>query len=260
LVARGAGELLVTAGVIVLLFVVYQLYVTNLFSAHEQAKATGAMEQRWHNPRGTHFDLAEGKGIGKLYIPALGADYHFTIIQGTSESDLAIGPGHYTGTALPGQPGDFAVAGHRVGKGAPFNDLNLVKSCDAMVVETADYWYVYRMLPKAEQVDGWAAGRGRKRLCSGADGGAPVKPLGGKYSDTVGMEVVAPSAREVIAPVPHHPDVEVGKGDPALITLTTCTPKFSDAKRLILHGVLTAHYAKDPAHPNRVPRALKEQT
>jgi sortase (surface protein transpeptidase) len=259
-VARGAGELLVTAGVVVLLFIVYQLYLTSLFSAHKQARAATGMEHAWHNPRGTHFDLADGKGMAKLYIPALGADYHFTVIQGTSQSDLAIGPGHYKGTALPGRPGNFAVAGHRVGKGAPFNDLDLVKSCDAMVVETAHDWYVYRTLPMSGQVEGWSGGRGETRLCSGPHGSSPVTPLRGRYQGTVGKEVVAPAQRDVIDPVPHHPGSKPAANDPRLITLTTCTPKFSATKRLILHGVLTARYAKNPARPDRMPPALKEQT
>jgi sortase (surface protein transpeptidase) len=253
-----------TAGVIVALFVVYQVYVTSVSSAHKQSRATAGMEHAWRaaraNPRGTHLDVAGGKGLAKLYIPALGADYHFTVIQGTSESDLGSGPGHYAGTALPGQVGNFAVAGHRVGKGAPFNDLNLVRSCDAMVVETAHEWYVYRTLPMPGQVDGWSSGRGSTRLCSGEHGGSAVEPLGGHYAETPGKEVVVPSARDVIDPVPHHPGRRAGKHDPRLITLTTCTPKFSAAKRLILHGVLTDRYPKNPAHPRRLPPALREQT
>jgi sortase (surface protein transpeptidase) len=259
-VARGAGELLVTAGVVVLLFVVYQLYITSLFSAHKQSTASTTMQKAWHNPRVTHVDPTDGTGMAKLYIPALGADYHFTVVQGTSESDLAIGPGHYTGTALPGRPGNFAVAGHRVGKGAPFNDLDLVASCDSIVVETAHDWYVYRTLPMPGEVDGWSTGRGAARLCSGPGGSSPVKPLHGRYSETPGRAVVAPSERDVIDPVPHHPGARPGTKDPRLITLTTCTPKFSAAKRLILHGVLTAQYPKDSAHPDRIPPALKEQT
>jgi len=58
---------------------------------------------------------------------------------------------------LPGEQGNFAVAGHRVSKGSPFNDLGLLNSCDAVVVETQDDWFVYRVLPMAEQESTWAA-------------------------------------------------------------------------------------------------------
>ncbi|WP_273409124.1 sortase domain-bontaining protein [Corynebacterium ureicelerivorans] len=56
-------------------------------------------------------------------------------------------PGHYPVTQLPGQDGNFAVAGHRVGKGAPFNDLGALEACDAVVVETKQEWVTYRVLP-----------------------------------------------------------------------------------------------------------------
>lgn len=39
------------------------------------------------------------------------------------------------------------MAGHRVGKGAPFNDLGALEACDAVVVETKQEWVTYRVLP-----------------------------------------------------------------------------------------------------------------
>lgn len=62
----------------------------------------------------------EGDGIAMLYVPALGPDFSFTVLEGTGQDTLATGPGHYIDTAMPGQPGNFGLAGHRVGKGAPF--------------------------------------------------------------------------------------------------------------------------------------------
>ena len=140
-VVRTIGEVLITAGMVVLLFVVYELYVTNIFSAQKQANATTTLNKEWDTvsagPRRTpHYDVTDGQGFAKIYIPALGHDWRFTVIEGTTQPDLAIGPGHYPGTALPGQPGDVAIAGHRVGEGAPFDALNVVQSCDAIVIET----------------------------------------------------------------------------------------------------------------------------
>src|SRR5512139_1977410 len=127
-VARTLGEVLITLGVVVLLFVVYEVYVTDLISAGKQRDATSALDNRWktNEPERTDkFDgLTEGDGFAKMYIPVFGADYHFTILEGTTEKTLEVGPGHYKNTAYPGEPGNFAVAGHRVGKGAPFNDLD----------------------------------------------------------------------------------------------------------------------------------------
>ena len=259
-VVRTFGEVFITAGLVILLFVVYEVYWTDLISAGKQNQATSTLDTKWKDQdtvggdqRGTHYDLTEGQGFAKLYVPALGADYHFTIVEGTSDADLAIGPGHYIGSTLPGQPGDFAVAGHRVGKGAPFNDLDLISSCDAIVVETQTDWFVYRMLPTSDEVSGWAAGKGSQPQCKG------VQPLGGPYAGLVGQETVLPSEGDVIAPVPHKADLQLPVGQEAsLMTLTTCTPKFSASHRLILHAVLTNQYKKDPAHPNQAPPELKE--
>ena len=56
------------------------------------------------------------------------------------------GPGPLLGTALPGQIGNFAVAGHRVGKGEPFLNLDQLEPGDAVVIETEPDWYVYTVM------------------------------------------------------------------------------------------------------------------
>ncbi|HEX3785232.1 MAG TPA: class E sortase [Pseudonocardiaceae bacterium] len=259
---RTAGELCLTAGLVVLLFVVYEVYVTNIFSAQKQSTATAALNKEWDtvgSGRSTHYNVTEGQGIAKMFIPALGADYQFTIIEGTNANDLAIGPGHYIGTQLPGQPGNFAVAGHRVGEGAPFDDLALVQPCDAIIVETQSDWFVYRMLPLKSQRADWATTGASQPLCNGPDGDSKVQPLGGEYSQTDGEEIVLPTEGDVVAPVPHYPYTNLSSGqEVALMTLTTCNPKFSDVQRLILHAVLVKDWQKDPSHPNYTPPELKE--
>ena len=283
---RTIGELCLTAGLVVLLFVVYEVYITNIFSAQKQNTATQALNKQWDTAgaaRSNHFNVADGQGVAKMFIPALGADYEFTIIEGTTQADLAIGPGHYTGTAMPGQPGNFAVAGHRVGEGDPFNDIDLVQPCDAIVVETQSDWYVYRMLPLAGQRDSWNPAS--NPLCNGPDGDAKVQPLGGQYSKTNGQEIVLPTEGDVIAPVPHCANISLSSSqsssssdsdvvtapagcansisagqEASLMTMTTCNPKFSDVQRLIVHAVLVKDWQKDPAHPNYTPPELKELT
>nr|WP_033401403.1 class E sortase [Actinokineospora enzanensis] len=265
-VVRGIGELLITAGLVVLLFVVYEVYVTDLVSAGKQRDATAALDDTWKDGGGgvdtvpgpervERFNgLNEGSGFAKMYIPAFGADYDFTIIEGTTEKSLEIGPGHYRGTAYPGEPGNFAVAGHRVGKGAPFNDIDLLNSCDAIVVETHYSWFIYRVLPKGDEVQGWAAGKGAADpRCQG------VAPLGGPYAGLVGQEIVRPTQGEVIAPVPGKSGAAASAGERAtLMTLTTCHPRFSDRQRLIVHAVMVKQWAKDPAKPGETPPELKE--
>ena len=78
---------------------------------------------------------------------ASGQGHQFDVVEGVQEHELRTGPGHYPVTQLPGQDGTFAVAGPRVGKGAPFNDLGALEACDAVVVETKREWVTYRVLP-----------------------------------------------------------------------------------------------------------------
>lgn len=78
---------------------------------------------------------------------ASGQGHQFAVVEGVQEHELRTGPGHYPVTQLPGQDGNFAVASHRVGKGAPFNDLGALEACDAVVVETKQEWVTYRVLP-----------------------------------------------------------------------------------------------------------------
>jgi sortase (surface protein transpeptidase) len=260
---RTVGEVLITAGMVVLLFVVYELYVTNIFSAQKQASATTSLNQEWDTVTGPlrtpHYDLTDGHGIAKLYIPSFGQDYVFTVVEGTTQNDLAIGPGHYVGSALPGQPGDFAVAGHRVGEGAPFDDLGLVQSCDSILIETQSDWYVYRMLPLPGEVANWATTKGKTTQCDGPNGEAKVKPLGGLYAQTVGREIVLPTEGDVVAPIPHHYGEKVSAGQEAsLLTLTTCNPKFSAAQRMILHAVLVKDWKKSVGNPDKMPPEMKE--
>ncbi|CRK60733.1 FIG054872: Sortase-like protein [Alloactinosynnema sp. L-07] len=259
-VVRGLGEFLITAGLVVLLFVVYEVYVTDLLSAGKQREATAALDSTWAAPaqaeqeRVEHFDgLAEGAGFAKMYVPVLGADYSFTILEGTTDKTLEVGPGHYPSTAFPGQPGNFAVAGHRVGKGAPFNDIDLLNSCDAIVVETRYSWFVYRVLPKKDEVGTWSTGKAADPRCTG------VAPLGAPYNEVVGQQIVSPKNSAPIAPIPGMPGAETSVGEQVtLMTLTTCHPRFSDRERLIVHAVMVKQWAKDPAHADVRPPELKE--
>lgn len=172
-------------------------------------------------------------------MPVFGPDFVWTVLPGTDQDTLAVGPGHYPDTAMPGEPGNFSVGGHRVGKGSPFNDLDLLQSCDALVVETVDTWFLYRVLPMHDEIAGWAQGKGSDPRCG------DVAPLPGAYTEVVGQQIVLPSQREVIAPVPGRPGLALPpEQQRALITLTTCHPKFSARQRLIIHGVLVAQYPK----------------
>ena len=229
MVVRGVGQTLITAGLVILLFVVYEVWVTNIFADRKQAQVASQFQQVLDNggngdplkgktklslPAGEQVVLPVGVGFANLYIPAFGKDYAKTIVEGVGDVQLEEGPGHYPKTAVPGQIGNFAIAGHRVGKGEPFLNLDQLKAGDAIVIETADTWFIYTVLGDT------------------ATGDPTVKSASG----IAGREIVSPSDVGVIAPVPDSPDLTPTM---AMITLTTCHPKYTANQRMIIHGDLT---------------------
>ncbi|RAV34442.1 class E sortase [Corynebacterium heidelbergense] len=238
------GELLITLGVIVGLFAVYEVWWTNVEAKQEQQAAEDRLRQQWsdENPRPLTVPQ-DGSAIARLYIPSFGSDFSFAVVEGVTQADLARGPGHYPDTAQAGEPGNFALAGHRVGRGAPFNDLGLLHSCDAIVVETAGSWNVYRVLPidtPAQQAGQVAAGCLPQPAAEAATSGA--------YADVNGRSITNPQDVEVVNPVPGQPRSAAQPGDLPLLTLTTCHPQFSNRERMIVHAVLARHDLKSPGY------------
>jgi sortase A len=214
-VLRGLGQTLITAGMVILLFVAYELYFTNIETAREQHRLTTAIEEQWRHGAGgsyrTKADLLRpipiGSGVAVIRIPKFGHDWAKVIVEGVELRDLKKGPGHYPGTQLPGQVGNFVVSGHRTTHGAPFNRVDELRPGDAVVIETKDTWYTYRV---------------------------------------TGTEIVKPSAVEVTYPVPRHKDA-VPKD--RLITLTSCNPKYSARTRIIVFGRLDDTRLKTAGQP-----------
>lgn len=208
-VLRGIGETLITAGLVVLLFVVYELYITDLFNAHTQHRLHQTIEKDWARHAGNvGLDTPPlGDGLAILRIPKFGRGYDPVIVEGVATADLEKGPGHYPGSALPGGVGNFVVSGHRTTYGKPFSRLDELGKGDAIVIETRDRWITYRV------------------------------------TETL---IVDPGAVGVILPVPDHPgDTPTQK----LLTFTTCNPRYSAAQRLIVHAVMMANTAKADGVP-----------
>jgi LPXTG-site transpeptidase (sortase) family protein len=127
------------------------------------------------------------------------------VVQGVQPVDIRYAPGHYPDTALPGQIGNFSVAGHR--SPAIFWDLDRMQNGDKIVVETKSTYFVYTMTSR---------------------------------------EIVVPTALEVVAPVPDQPGVAPTK---AMLTLTTCNPKYNNYQRLIVHAVLQRQQPRSAGLP-----------
>jgi LPXTG-site transpeptidase (sortase) family protein len=87
-------------------------------------------------------DPLPGQAIARLYIPKLGKKW--VVVQGVEPKDIKLAPGHYEDSQLPGQVGNFAVAGHRMP--SIFWNLDKVRTGDTIVVETRTDWYVYAVV------------------------------------------------------------------------------------------------------------------
>ena len=233
----GLGELLVTAGVVLLLFVVYEVYVTDLLTAQRAGPAVrGAARGVGAAPaapeRGSITRVELGDAFAVLRIPRLGEDYTRRRPRGHEEEQLSQGPGHYVDSAMPGEQGNVAFAGHRVGKGSPFLELDAMRPGDPVVVETADSWFVYRVLGDP------------------ATGDVDTDPSG-----IPGMQIVSPSAVEVISPTPDAAASAAPSG--AYLTLTTCHPRYSARQRLVVHARLDGGALSKAEYPDG-PDALYE--
>ncbi|MFE4512877.1 class E sortase [Kitasatospora sp. NPDC056783] len=206
--ARGVGELCITLGLVMLFFVAYQLWWTNVQADAAADGARNRLEQQFDAapppaqpgqpaPDPNKPEVFEpGKGFAIVHLPKLGLK--FPIAEGTSKSavlDKGL-VGHYAGTGMPAdKAGNFALAAHRNTHGEPFRYINELGKGDKIVVETAAGYYTYEV--------------------------------------TGGIPETSPNNVSVIKPVPNGAGYT---GPGRYITLTTCTPEFTSKFRLIVFG------------------------
>jgi sortase A len=74
--------------------------------------------------------------VGQDQDPRINLDQ--VVVEGTGRDDLRKGPGHISSTVMPGEPGTFAVSGHRVTYGGPFFNLDKLEPGDQIVIETTE--------------------------------------------------------------------------------------------------------------------------
>ena len=210
-VATGVlGELLITAGVVLGLFVVWQLWWTDLQARQftggviaemdlQEAPGTPLLDaDKRTDPPPVFQDVPED-AFAILHIPRFGNEYQVPIAQGVGLSGVLHKglAGHYPDTAMVGGVGNFAIAGHRQSHGAIFHHIDQLEPGDPIVVQTDEFWFVYRV--------------------------------------SADPHVVLPTATEVIAPNPANPGAPA---EVASMTLTTCHPLWSIAERLVVHSEL----------------------
>ncbi|MFJ3231400.1 class E sortase [Streptomyces sp. NPDC086787] len=214
MVSRAIGEVFITTGVLMLLFVTYQLWWTNV-RAHAQAgREANALQNDWASGKRAPGTFEPGQGFAILHIPRL--DVVAPVAEGVSNKNVLDKGmvGHYgegaLKTAMPSaKSGNFGLAAHRNTHGEPFRYINRLEPGDAIVVETQDTYYVYKT--------------------------------------TSTLPVTAPSNTSVLDPVPR------GSGFTApgrYITLTTCTPEFTSKYRLIVWGKMVEERPRSKGKPD----------
>jgi sortase A len=213
---RGVGRTLIGTGVLILLFVAYQLWGTNLAEARSQkslkhdflaslpstsvappttAAATGATVPATTAPPNTFAPPPPaGEAVAIIKIPKIGVEK--AVVEGTGVPDLKKGPGHYIGTPMPGQPGNAAIAGHRTTYGAPFNRIDELQPGDPIIVTTRQGSFRYEMTQQ---------------------------------------QIVKPSDVHVLDPTPDN-----------RLTLTSCNPKYSARQRIVVVAKLVGAAAPAP--------------
>jgi sortase A len=226
------GELFITAGVLVFLFLGWQLWLNDLIVGADQNKAGAALAEGWdaaapsHQHRvtpDTNFGdpvvaIAPGNAakFAVLYVPRFGADYARSISEGVETATVLDknGIGHYPGTQMPGQVGNFAVAAHRTTHGAPFKLLASLQVGDKIYVQTPDGYYTYGFR---------------------------------------GLEYVRPTGVGVLDPVPQFAGIAPTD---RILTMTSCNPMFSAAERIITYAALESWQPTSAGPPAEISAAV----
>ncbi len=220
------GEILITLGVLSLLFVAWQLWIGDWIGAAEKNAAGKSISEQWAReyaastpaastpPASTPTptpaatpgapvtpvvspEPADAQIFGVMYVPRFGKDYQVPMAGGVSRPRTLdpIGIGHYPGAPMPGAIGNVALAAHRTTFGKPFNQITHLHLNDAIVIETAAGWYTYRFR---------------------------------------NLEYVKPTAIDVLLPVPQKPGV---KADGRYLTMTSCSPMYFATERIVAYSV-----------------------
>jgi len=221
------GELFITAGIVVLLFLVWQMWINNIFVSNTQREEAITLSQEWSkgepvtlaaeeraDPGVPVVDEAPATAVtfGTLIVPRFGADYTRPIAESVS-LELVLntrGVGHYTGTQMPGEVGNFALAAHRTGWGDPFFDIDKLQLGDSIYVETEAGWYRY-VFRSLEYV----------------------------YASGVG----------VLNPVPQF---EGATASDRILTLTSCNPIHTADERIIAYAVYDTWYPRADGAPSEI--------
>ena len=152
------GKTLISTGLLMLMFVAYQLWGTGLAERQAQdnlksqfaTTTTLPVTTPTNAPTTTLAPVAPKKGdvVAQIIIESINVDKF--VVAGIGYKELEKGPGLFTGSPLPGQLGNVAIAGHRTTYGAPFSRLDELVMGDRIVLKTpqASFTYLVSAPPK----------------------------------------------------------------------------------------------------------------
>lgn len=180
-ITHNLGWTLIYLGVLTLGFVVHQLYITSWFAQQKQPELAAERIEQWEateisevvvvpavesadpatdpvptedTPAAVEEPLVlqvesgpdRGAAFALIRIPKIDElQEGWNVVEGVRTSDLRNGAGHMPNTALPGQPGNAVISGHRTTHGQPFHNLDVLQSGDRIEVDTALGTHIYEV-------------------------------------------------------------------------------------------------------------------
>jgi sortase A len=233
-----AGELLITAGVLVLLYIGWQVWLSDIITGSQYASEARSLSQKWSQdskddptPAPTPTDGADdgsdvvpvgtaptktAEVFAALIIPrfntATDPAFYRPIAQGVSNTQVLQpkGIGHYPTTGMPGAVGNFAIASHRTFYGGALHNVPDLRLGDHIYVETQDGWYMYEFR---------------------------------------NLQYMPPTEVQVLEPVPEQIGVTA---DDRVITMTTCNPLLSTQERMAAYGVFVDFTPRADGAPKEI--------
>lgn len=229
------GESLITLGVVVMLFLGWQLWVNDVIIFNESTAVAEENVAKWtttKTPETASSEAAppdygpapvmtkpENAGVfGNIYIPRFGNDYIKVAAEGVGPEDVLNRGyfGRYPNSQLPGESGNVALAVHRAGHGSPFRQAAKLQVGDVIVLQTPDGYYEYRVR---------------------------------------NTEYVMPTEVEVVNAVPGGSNAAVA--GQSVMTITTCNPELGNNERLIVYAVMVGWQPADAGPPQEIASMVK---
>jgi sortase A len=233
------GELLLTLGVLIGLFLAWHLVWNDAVQGQIQNQSAASFARDWRSQTSNGIKMeqqgsaaqpsdveppvtespAEGQAFALLYVPRFGADYVKTIGEGvdliTVLNSNSLGVGRYPQSDQLGQIGNFALAAHRTTWGAPFGNIGELRIGDRMYVEVPEGWYSFSFR-NLEYV--WAS---------------------------------------EVAVLDSFPKMSLEAENTRVITLISCHPKFTISERIIAYGLFDGWYPRAQGAPSEIAKIVQ---